>query len=137
MSLHEITAGASTIWTYNGGEYELDLSDYEDGKRFEECMDAFAGKAGELKLDGSLSERVLAYDKIVRELYDRMFGLGSGDKILGERRNARICDESFLSLCEFIAKQKADDKARQDNFIAKYGPANRIVNRASRRHAKK
>lgn len=123
---------STTTWEYNGHQFELDICDYDGSKRFEDGMNSLTAKTDTFPLDGTISNRVLAYDAMFRDMFNDIFGSGAGDKILGECKNIRNCDTAFMSFCEFINEQKSSNKSRQDVFLAKYG-----ANRAQRRNSAK
>lgn len=116
------------VWQYNGYEFELDITDADDAARFEEAMQQLDAAEKSLKKDGTLSERIVAYDKMFRDLYDFLFGSGAGDDILGEKRSMTNCQNSYESLLDYINQQSVTMSERQAALVDRYSG-----NRAQRR----
>lgn len=119
-----------TKWTYNGNTFEFDVGDAEDASHFEDVMLHFGDAEKSLKKDGGISDQIIAYDKLFRDMFDEMFGEGAGDAILGERRSMNNCDDAYESFLEFISAQSAGFAERRAALLTKYNG-----NRAQRRSA--
>lgn len=117
-------------WEINGKTYELDLEDAETAERYEYAFDMMGKEEIQLPKDGKPSDRIRAYCKLFEDLYDRLFGEGSGKAILGEKANTRICNEVYDDFLNFVATQKQESLAFQNSMVNKYSP-----NRAQRRAA--
>lgn len=125
-----------TVWRYNGFEFSFDVGDADDAAHFEECMYRFADSEKAQPKDGTMSERIIAYDKMFRVMFDDVFGEGAGDDILGEKRNMRNCDKAYESLLNFIEGQNADFVRTRAALAARYSaPTNRAQRRADSRNA--
>lgn len=122
----------NTMWEINGLSYELDLQDAETAERYEDAFDKMADEEKNLSKAGKLSERIRAYCDLFTNLYDRLFGEGSGKAILGDKANIRTCNEIYDDFLAFVAKQRDETLAFQNNMVNKYSP-----NRAQRRAAAK
>lgn len=122
----------NTMWEINGLSYELDLQDAETAERYEDAFDKMADEEKNLSKAGKLSERIRAYCDLFTNLYDRLFGEGSGKAILGNKANIRVCNEIYDDFLAFVAKQRDETLAFQNNVVNKYSP-----NRAQRRAAAK
>ena len=92
-----------TIWKWNDVELEIDLDDVEFQERYEKAFEAMQEEEKEVKKIGKLSEMTRSYCDMFYHLFDAIFGEGTGDKLLGEKKNSRIvddCYESFLTHCK-------------------------------------
>lgn len=119
-----------TTWEYNGNKFELDVGDADEADHLEEVFKRFDAAEKSLQKDGGLGDMIRRYDKLFRDLYDDLFGVGAGDAILGERKNMNNCDNSFESFLAFIDGQNSHFIARMANINARYSG-----NRAQRRNA--
>lgn len=125
-----------TIWRYNGFEFSFDVGDADDAAHFEECMHRFADSEKAQPKDGTMAERIIAYDKMFRDMFDDVFGEGAGDDILGEKRSMRNCDSAYESFLSFIDGQNADFVRRRAALATRYSvPVNRAQRRAETRNA--
>ncbi len=105
MSLIDIST-PEIIWECNGHKFELDLYDEDTSKRFEKAFDVMSEDEKNMPKTGTSSEMIHAYYQMHSDLYDRIFGKGSGVKILGEKVNARICNLVYADFIKFINDQK-------------------------------
>lgn len=132
MQTEEKQSENACIWKYNGYEFSLDITDADDAARFEEAMQKLDGWEKSLKKDGTLSERIIAYDQMFRDLYDFLFGEGAGDDILGEKRSMTNCQDSYESLLDFIEQQSIAMGERRAALVDRYS-GNRAQRRADMR----
>lgn len=122
----------NTKWEINGKTYELDLEDAETAERYESAFEMMDKEEKQMPKDGKPSERIRSYCKLFENLYDRIFGDGSGKAILGDKANTRICNEVYDDFLRFVSFQKQESLAFQNSLVSKYSP-----NRAQRRAAAK
>lgn len=120
----------NTVWEVNGHSFELDLQDVEVAERYEEAFDKMSEEEKAMPKDGKTSERIRAYYQLFVNVFDRIFGDGSGIKILGEKANTRICNERYSEFLQFVADQTADVRRQSNDLVSKYSP-NRAQRRAS------
>lgn len=125
--------GNPTIWVYNGNEFEFDAGDADIIENYEDVLNQFDQEAKLLKKDGSNSERLREYDLLFRNMFDRIFGEGAGDAILGERRSVFNCNTAFADFLDFVASQKGALEASYQKTMSKHGYS---PNRAQRRAVK-
>ena len=122
----------NTVWEVNGNSFELDLQDAEVAERYETAFDKMGEEEKLLPKDGKNSEIIKAYHMMFVHLYDRLFGEGSGVKIVGEKANSRVCNEVYYDFLNFVSEQKNSTLSMQNSIISRYSP-----NRAQRRAGKK
>ena len=120
----------NTLWEINGKTYELDLEDAETAERYEAAFEQMEKEEKQMPKDGKISVRIRAYYSLFVNLYDRIFGAGSGKEILGDKPNTRTCNEVYDNLLLFVATQKQQTLEFQNAIVNKYSP-----NRAQRRAA--
>lgn len=125
-----------TIWKYNGFEFSFDVGDADDAAHFEDCMKRFAEAEKAQPKNGSMTEMIIAYDKLFRNMFDDVFGEGAGDDILGEKRSMRNCDNAYESFLLFIDGQNSDFIRRRAALMNRFtAPQNRAQRRQVTRNA--
>lgn len=121
------------IWEINGLSLELDLGNADVMERYENAFDEMGEAEKQLPKDGKGSVRIRAYCRLFRDLYDRIFGGGTSEKIFkGIPDSTDAYDEVYCAFLEFVAAQKTAAIAEKSERFSKYKP-----NRQQRRSAKK
>ena len=121
-----------SLWRWNDVKLEIDMEDVEFLERYEIAFDNMELKETELQKTGKKSEIARDYCDMFYRLFDDIFGQGTGEKLLGEKKNVRNCEEcydAFLSACQ---KCVIEANKRQNALANKFKP-----NRAQRRAAGK
>ncbi len=120
------------IWEINSLSLELDLEDAECMERYENAFDKMSEEEKTVPKDGKASVRIRAYCRLFRNLYDRIFGEGTSDKIFeGVPDNTDRYDEIYFSFLSFVTAQKTAAAEKRTERISKYRP-----NRRQRRNKK-
>ena len=68
-------------WEINGLSLEFDNQDADNMERYENAFDLMEEEAKQLPKDGRVSERIRAYCNVFRNLFDRIFGEGTSEKL--------------------------------------------------------
>lgn len=126
------TAPQGIIWSINGIEFELDMSDVSAQERYEKALENLGKNDKNLSKTGRNSERTLAYCNMFRAFFDDIFGEGASQKIFGDVNNARIMTETYEQFLEFVTKQGELFTQTRDRVLNRFSP-----NRAQRRAAAK
>lgn len=121
-----------SLWKWNNVELEIDMDDYDFAQKFTKAFDELGGKEKELEKVGSLSDIVKDYCEMFYQLFDAIFGPGTGEKLFNGKRNARICEECYDSFLTECNKQVQESNRRKNAIKNKFKP-----NRAQRRAAGK
>ena len=120
-----------TIWKINGLELELDMSDYETAVKYEEAFARMAKEEKERANDGNAADVIKSYAMLFYNLFDRLFGTGTSERLFDGKYNARRCDEVYEDFLGFVHKQNVETQTRRAELVNKYRP-----NRAARRAKK-
>lgn len=121
------------IWEINGLSLELDLEDADCMERYENAFDKMSEEEKQLPKDGKSSVQIRAYCRLFRDLYDRLFGEGTSEKIFkGIPDNTDVYDEVYYSFLDFVTAQKVASKTKRNEKLSKYRG-----NRRQRRNKKK
>lgn len=119
-----------SLWKWNDVELEIDMEDYEFLQKYEQAFQNMGLKENTLNKIGARSEIVKEYCDMFYQLFDDIFGSGTGDKLLGEKRNVRTCEECYESFIEECKKGVAEANRRKNTMMTKFKP-NRAQRRAS------
>ena len=120
-------------WEINGQHFAFDNQDAECMKRYEDAFDAMLEESNALPKDGKASERIIAYCQVFRNLYDRLFGEGSAEKIFADvPMNIERYNEIYENFFDFVQECNNEGAKKYADLISKYKP-----NRQQRRIAAK
>lgn len=121
------------IWEINGLSLELDLEDADCMERYENAFDEMKKEENEAPKDGKASMRIRAYCRLFRNLYDRIFGDGTSEKIFkGVPENTDSYDKVYCEFLDFVTAQRTAAMKKKAEILSKYRP-----NRQQRRSLKK
>ena len=122
-------AEINTIWTYNGQEFELDMNDLDDLRRYDAALKAQrpAFNPGQTEI-----APVIEYCDGMRRLFDTLFGDGTADKLLGDTKKTTDYDAVYESFLDFLNAQTKEIAERRQKMLNKYKP-----NREQRRFLEK
>lgn len=121
-----------SLWKWNDVELEIDMEDVEFLERYENAFNNLELKESELQKTGKKSKIARGYCEMFYCLFDEIFGQGTGEKLLGEKMNVRVCEECYSSFIAACQKCVTDANKRQNAMINKFRP-----NREQRRAAGK
>lgn len=119
-----------SLWKWNDVELKIDMEDYEFLQKYENAFDSMGKKEKELQKVGKQAVIIKEYCEMFYQLFDDIFGPGTGDKLFDGKKNARICEEcyeDFLAEC----KKSAVEANKRRNAIAKKFKPNRSQRRAA------
>lgn len=110
-------------WEINGLSLELNLDDADVMERYENAFEKMANEETSIPKEGRQSERIRAYCKLFRNLYDRIFSEGTSDKIFeGVPTSIKASDEIYLSFLDFVQKQMISAAKERTEWRNKFLP---------------
>ena len=118
-------------WKWNEVELEIDMEDYDFLQRYQEAFKKMEITEKEIQKTGENAEIIRLYCEMFYQLFDDIFGDGTGDKLFAGKKNARICEECYDSFIQACTECTAAANKRRADTIRKYSP-----NRAQRRARK-
>lgn len=121
-----------SLWSYNGIELEVDMGDADFQEIVENAFEKMHEDEVKILKAGKASAITRSYCQMFYNLYDNIFGAGTGEKLLGEKRNSGVCEECYESFIDLCQKQTTESNAKKARIVNKYAP-----NRAQRRAKKK
>lgn len=121
------------IWSINGIELELDISDADGMERYETAFEIMAEEEKNIPKEGKRSAQIRGYCKLFRDLFANIFGEESADMIFkGVPVSCEAYDEIYVSFLDFVREQSVRSAAKRAEIITKYTP-----NRQQKRLLKK
>lgn len=107
-------------WKWNDMEFEVDMEDVEFQQKLEDAYDKMEAEEKNLSKAGRRSDITLGYCNMFYNFFDRVFGSGTGEKLLGTKKNARICDECYGSFFELMRSEVEKSNKRRAQYVQKY-----------------
>lgn len=71
----------AAIWHYNDLSFELDLTDVDNIELYEKTFAKMQEDVKNMPATGTQSEIVRAYCRVMRDVFDNLFGAGTSDKL--------------------------------------------------------
>lgn len=103
-------------------EFEVQMDDADFQEKYETAFNNMGEAEKNLQKVGRLSDITKGYCEMFYNLFDDIFGAGSGETIFQGRKNASLCNEvydSFISHCSAEAKRIL---AANQKMVNKYKP---------------
>lgn len=107
----------SQIWKYNDVELEFDMGDVDTQERYEKAFTKMEETEKGLPKTGSHSEFSRSYCRMFYELYDDLFGAGTGERLMGKKANVRTTEECYNSFLTFVRAQLEEINRIRANTI--------------------
>ena len=112
----------SLKWEYNGVTLEVDLQDADFAASYEKAFARLEESEKEMQKVGMNSEMIRGYCNLFYQLFDDIYGDGTGERLFSGKKNARMCDEAYRNFLA-AAKKDADDARNQRmSFISRFTP---------------
>ncbi len=109
-------------WLYNNCEFEFDPMDYDDAARYESAVAVYRDSTNSMDEHVSLSENIERGCGFYKTFFDSMFGEGTYNRLFGEKKNIRMCEDAFMSLITYVKKSGDEMFDRRIKFMDKYVP---------------
>ena len=110
-------------WEINDISLELDMTNADDMERIENAFETMEKEESAIPKDGRRSEIIRAYCRIFYNLYDRIFGEGTSEKIFRDVPvSITAYNRIYSAFLDFLRSQ-ADENARLEaEWRKKYLP---------------
>lgn len=109
----------------NGVQLDIDMGDVAFIERYEKAFNSMETKEAKMPKTGNMTDRAKAFVNIFYELFDDIFGEGTGHKLFGGKYNIGLCLEvydEFLEVCK--SQVDATNKGMAKRY-SKYMPKDR------------
>lgn len=118
----------------NGIKLNIDFMDADQAEKAEDAI--LSAKAASEKFakqdDMRGSEAIRKFCKITSDCYDTLFGSGTGEKVLGGKKNILVAMDVLTALVDERDRQESEITQKVQSWETKYSP-----NRLNRRHPPK
>lgn len=109
-----------SLWKWNDMELEIDMEDVEFQEKYEKAFINMEKTELKLQKTGSLSQISKEYCKMFYQLFDDIFGSGTGEKLFGGKYNTCLVDEVYDSFISHCKKEVDAANKRRANTVKKY-----------------
>lgn len=109
----------------NGVQLDIDMGDVAFIERYEKAFERMEENEAKMPKTGTTTDRAKAFVSIFYELFDDIFGKGTGDKVFGGKLNISLCLDAYdelLTACKSQVDETNKSIAKKYN---KYMPKNR------------
>jgi len=113
-----------TVWNINGLELELDISEADTAERYQSVIEGLEKDVPVTKISGiTAAAFIRAYCKAHRNMYDKLFGEGTSEKLFAEIPDSiRKYNAVYAKLLAFVGMQTTTLHDEVDEVKAKYLP---------------
>lgn len=111
------------IWKWEDVELEIDMQDADFQKKYEEAfknVEEDEKKVMSMQATGNLYEFTVKYCNIYYNLFDNIYGSGTGDKIFKGKKNCSLAEEVYLSWLSQCKKDIDEANKRRANLFGKF-----------------
>lgn len=109
-----------SLWKWNDVELEVDMDDVDFQEKYENAFKSVGEKEKELQKIGNLSAISRQYCQMFYQLFDDIFGPGTGEKLFNGKYNVRIVEEAYDSFLQHCKTEVAEINKRRANTVKKY-----------------
>lgn len=109
----------------NGIRLEIDMADVDFIERYEAAFEKMQEEEEKLPQNAKNSNIAAAYVKMFYNLFDNIFGDGTGNKVFDGKRNLNLCLEAYDRFFEICTKQVEENNKTMSKIFSKYTPQKR------------
>ena len=103
--------------TINDIQLEIDTGDVEFLERVDDAMPRLEEQARNISRVGKISTIMKEYCMIYYNLFDYLFGDGTGEQIFRGRMNKRECENAYEELLKAIKEDREAQRTEENEFI--------------------
>ena len=103
-------------WKWNNVPLEIDMNDADFIERYENAFEKLEQTEIKLQNIGKCSDFIRKYCKMFYQLFDDIFGQGTGQKLFEGKHNARIVESAYDSFLGHVKREV--DAANKQRFDA-------------------
>lgn len=120
------------VFKFGDFEADIDASDYEFMRKYEEMVEKVHDSEKKSKKDGMYSEAIEEQCSIIFSFFDGIFGAGTAELMFGDTKKVRLCNEAIGIFNDAVFSDASALVDEINETVAKYSG-----NRAQRRKTKK
>lgn len=88
---------------------EIDPTDVEFVKKYEDAADEYNAEIAKISKVGKVSEQLEYICNVFFKVFDTIFGVGTHNKMFGDKLSVRDCAEAFRKLVDVIKSENLND----------------------------
>lgn len=111
-----------SLFKWNDVELELEMDDYDSQKKYEAAFEKMAETEKKLKKVGTVSELTKGYCDMFYQLYDDIFGAGTGDELFKGKRKISEVDACYEEFIKTVSSQIAEINKTRARMLNKFTP---------------
>lgn len=119
----------------NGVELQIDMEDADFQEKYQAAFEQMEVTEKGLQKTGKLSDITRSYCDMFYQLFDNIFGAGTGNKLFGGRHNSKECDEVYTKFISICKEQTEAANKRRMQMTGKYLPKKKKPNYNNRSNA--
>ena len=109
----------------NGVQLDIDMGDVAFIERYEKAFEKMEENEAKVPKTGTTTDRAKAFVSIFYELFDDIFGEGTGNAIFGGKCNIRMCLDAYDDFLEICKSQIDETNKSIAKKYSKYMSKNR------------
>lgn len=109
----------------NGVQLDIDMGDVAFIERYEKAFEKMEEKEAKVPKTGTTTDRAKAFVSIFYELFDDIFGEGTGNAIFDGKCNIRMCLDAYDDFLEICKSQIDETNKSIAKKYSKYMSKNR------------
>lgn len=109
----------------NGVQLDIDMGDVAFIERYEKAFEKMEENEAKVPKTGTTTDRAKAFVSIFYELFDDIFGEGTGNAIFDGKCNIRMCLDAYDDFLEICKSQIDETNKSMAKKYGKYMPKNR------------
>ena len=109
----------------NGVQLDIDMCDVAFIERYEKAFERMEENEAKVPKTGTTTDRVKAFVSIFYELFDDIFGEGTGNAIFDGKCNIRMCLDAYDDFLEICKSQIDETNKSIAKKYSKYMSKNR------------
>lgn len=121
----------SQKWSYNDIELEVDLQDADFAELYENAFKQMEEEEKRVQKAGTTSEVIRGYCGLFFNLFDRIYGKGTSERMFKGKANVGMCDAAYSAFIDAARRSNQEAVQRRSQMLNKYAPQQ---NRQQRRH---
>lgn len=109
-----------SLWKWNNVELEIDVDDADFHERCNIAFNKMEKTEKALINVGKSSDFIRNYCRMFYQVFDDIFGEGTGTKLFSGKHNARVAEQAYDSFLKHFKKEVDESNKRRFNNAKKY-----------------
>lgn len=106
----------------NDVELDIEMDDADFQARYEAAFEKMSEAEKELQKVGKASDITKGYCDMFYELFDDIFGKGTGEKLFKGKRSISLVNDVYDQFISACSQQAREAQSRMKKMVSKYAP---------------